>query len=131
VTLLNMAVFGAMLSYLSQAVSFIILRVRFPHIERPYRSPLGVQVVMHNTLAASGTYNPSYVTANGGTPAGAEPVGRAPAVVEGVGNRARVAGHGERRRGHLRRRAEVQDHRGRPQGGHGMSQPAPAAIGAW
>ena len=41
-TLVNMAVFGAMLSYMMQALSFIQLRRRFPHIERPYRSPLGV-----------------------------------------------------------------------------------------
>jgi ethanolamine permease len=41
-TLLNMAVFGAMLSYLSQAVSFILLRIRFPEMHRPYRSPLGI-----------------------------------------------------------------------------------------
>ena len=40
--LLNMAVFGAMISYLFQALSFIRLRQRFPNIERPYRSPLGV-----------------------------------------------------------------------------------------
>lgn len=40
-TLLNMAVFGAMLSYISQAVSFILLRKNFPSLERPYRSPFG------------------------------------------------------------------------------------------
>jgi len=40
--LLNMAVFGAMFSYLLQALTFIRLRRRFPKIERPYRSPLGV-----------------------------------------------------------------------------------------
>ena len=40
-TLLNMAVFGAMLSYALQGLSFILLRVRMPHITRPYRSPLG------------------------------------------------------------------------------------------
>jgi ethanolamine permease len=40
-TLLNMAVFGAMCSYIAQAASFIILRRQHPHIERPYRSPLG------------------------------------------------------------------------------------------
>jgi ethanolamine permease len=40
-TLLNMAVFGAMLSYAFQGLSFILLRVRMPHIARPYRSPLG------------------------------------------------------------------------------------------
>jgi ethanolamine permease len=41
-TLLNMAVAGAMLSYILQAVSFILLRVNKPNIERPYRSPLGI-----------------------------------------------------------------------------------------
>lgn len=41
-TLLNMAVFGAMLSYLLQALSFILLRRRLPGIPRPYVSPLGV-----------------------------------------------------------------------------------------
>jgi ethanolamine permease len=41
-TLLNMAVFGAMFSYVMQAISFILLRTRHPGIERPYRSPLGV-----------------------------------------------------------------------------------------
>jgi ethanolamine permease len=40
--LLNMAVFGAMFSYLLQALTFIKLRKSFPHIERPYRSPFGV-----------------------------------------------------------------------------------------
>ena len=40
--LLNMAVAGAMLSYLLQAVSFIVLRRRLPELKRPYRSPLGV-----------------------------------------------------------------------------------------
>lgn len=39
--LLNMAVAGAMLSYLLQAVSFLVLRVRLPGLVRPYRSPLG------------------------------------------------------------------------------------------
>lgn len=40
--LLNMAVFGAMFSYLMQALSFIQLRRKLPQLERPYRSPLGV-----------------------------------------------------------------------------------------
>jgi ethanolamine permease len=40
--LLNMAVFGAMLSYLLQGLTFIQLRRRFPEIERPFRSPWGV-----------------------------------------------------------------------------------------
>lgn len=41
-TLLNMAVFGAMLSYALQALSFIRLRTKMPHIPRPYVSPLGI-----------------------------------------------------------------------------------------
>jgi ethanolamine permease len=41
-TLLNMAVFGAMISYALQGLSFILLRVRLPDIPRPYRSPLGI-----------------------------------------------------------------------------------------
>jgi ethanolamine permease len=41
-TLLNMAVFGAMISYAMQGLSFIRLRQKMPHIARPYRSPLGV-----------------------------------------------------------------------------------------
>ena len=40
--LLNMAVSGAMFSYIAQAASFILLRRNAQHIERPYRSPLGV-----------------------------------------------------------------------------------------
>ena len=41
-TLLNMAVFGAMISYAMQGISFIRLRQNMPDIARPYRSPLGV-----------------------------------------------------------------------------------------
>jgi ethanolamine permease len=37
-----MAVFGAMISYAMQGLSFIRLRQKMPHIARPYRSPLGV-----------------------------------------------------------------------------------------
>jgi ethanolamine permease len=40
--LLNMAVFGAMFSYLLQGLTFIELRRSFPNIERPYRSPFGM-----------------------------------------------------------------------------------------
>jgi ethanolamine permease len=39
--LLNMAVFGAVIAYVAQMASFILLRRRFPDIARPYRSPLG------------------------------------------------------------------------------------------
>ena len=41
-TLLQMAVFGAMFSYIMQALSFIRLRSKMPDMPRPYRSPLGV-----------------------------------------------------------------------------------------
>jgi ethanolamine permease len=40
--LLNLAVFGAVISYILQMASFILLRIRLPRIERPYRSPLGI-----------------------------------------------------------------------------------------
>ena len=40
-TLLNMAVFGAMISYAMQGLSFILLRRNMPTIARPYRSPAG------------------------------------------------------------------------------------------
>ncbi len=40
--LLNMAVFGAMLSYALQCLSFILLRQKMPNIMRPYRSPVGI-----------------------------------------------------------------------------------------
>jgi ethanolamine permease len=39
--LLNMAVFGAMFSYIMQAIAFIQLRRNFPRLHRPYRSPFG------------------------------------------------------------------------------------------
>ena len=41
-TLLNMAVFGAMLSYVAQGLSFILLRRKFPDLERPYKSRFGL-----------------------------------------------------------------------------------------
>ena len=39
--LLTMAVFGAVISYFMQMLSFVLLRQNLPHIERPYVSPLG------------------------------------------------------------------------------------------
>lgn len=39
--LLNIAVFSAMLSYIAQSTSFLLLRKNQPNLERPYRSPLG------------------------------------------------------------------------------------------
>lgn len=40
--LLNMAVFAAVISYILQMTSFILLRQKLPNIERPYRSKWGV-----------------------------------------------------------------------------------------
>jgi ethanolamine permease len=51
-TLLNMAVFGAMISYAMQGLSFILLRRNMPNIERPYRSPLGVPGAVVTTVVA-------------------------------------------------------------------------------
>ncbi|MBA3476382.1 MAG: amino acid permease [Actinobacteria bacterium] len=39
--LLSMAVFGAVISYFMQSVSFVMLRRKLPDIDRPYRSPVG------------------------------------------------------------------------------------------
>jgi ethanolamine permease len=51
--LLYMAVFGAVISYLLQMVSFVLLRQKLPNIDRPYRSPLGVPgAVIAGVLAA-------------------------------------------------------------------------------
>lgn len=41
-TLLNMAVFGAMFSYVAQGLTYIQLKRKFPQLDRPYKSPLGV-----------------------------------------------------------------------------------------
>jgi ethanolamine permease len=40
-TLVNMAVFGAMCSYIAQALSFVLLRKYHSHMKRPYKSPFG------------------------------------------------------------------------------------------
>jgi ethanolamine permease len=53
--LLNMAVFGAMLSYIMQALSFIILRRNQPDIERPFRSPLGIPGAVLTIIIAAVT----------------------------------------------------------------------------
>ncbi len=39
---LNIAVWGAVLAYLLQMISFVILRRKFPDAHRPYRSPWGI-----------------------------------------------------------------------------------------
>ena len=41
-TALNIAIWGAVVSYVMQMVSFVVLRRRFPNAKRPYKSPTGV-----------------------------------------------------------------------------------------
>ena len=53
--LLNMAVFGAVLAYILQMASFIVLRLRFPHIDRPYVSPVGIAGAVVAALVAAAT----------------------------------------------------------------------------
>lgn len=65
-TLLNMAVFGAMISYALQALSFVLLRIKMPDIPRPYRSPLGVAGALTTIVIALCTLyqqlsDPAYV----------------------------------------------------------------------
>ena len=51
--LLNMAVFAAVISYMLQMTSFVMLRQKLPNIERPYRSKWGVPgAVVAGILAA-------------------------------------------------------------------------------
>ena len=63
--LLNMAVFGAVLAYILQMASFIVLRLRFPKMQRPYRSPVGIAGAVAAALIAALTLvtlfrNPDY-----------------------------------------------------------------------
>jgi ethanolamine permease len=64
--LLNLAVFGAVISYVLQMASFILLRIRLPQIERPYRSPLGIAgaaialAISALTLVTLFTVDPAY-----------------------------------------------------------------------
>ncbi len=50
---LNIAVWGAVLAYLLQMVSFVLLRRKFPTAVRPYRSPVGnIGAVVAGIIAA-------------------------------------------------------------------------------
>ena len=40
--ILFIAVFGAVISYVMQMISFVVLRSKFPNAKRPYKSPTGV-----------------------------------------------------------------------------------------
>jgi ethanolamine permease len=68
--LLYMAVFGAVISYAMQCLSFILLRRNLPNIARPYRSPVGVwgagiagviAVISLISLYANEAYRPGVV----------------------------------------------------------------------
>ena len=63
--LLNMAVFGAVIAYILQMASFLILRWKLPAIERPYVSPLGASGALFATMISAVTLvtlfvNPDY-----------------------------------------------------------------------
>ncbi|HYI97684.1 MAG TPA: amino acid permease, partial [Bryobacteraceae bacterium] len=64
-TLLNMAVFGAVLAYILQMASYILLRKKAPGLARPYVSPLGIPGAVIAALLAGITLmalflNPDY-----------------------------------------------------------------------
>lgn len=66
--LLNIAVFSAMLSYILQSGSFLLLRKNNPSLERPYRSPFGnpgawVTIVLACIIIYYQIQDPSYRTA--------------------------------------------------------------------
>lgn len=51
--ILNIAVWGAVLAYLLQMVSYVILRRKFPNAKRPYKSPWGIGgAIMAGVIAA-------------------------------------------------------------------------------
>ena len=54
--LLNMAVFGAVIAYIMQMISFVRLRKILPDIERPYVSPLGPGPAATMGMAADSSY---------------------------------------------------------------------------
>jgi ethanolamine permease len=68
---LNIAVWGAMLAYMMQAVSFLILRRKLPNLNRPYKSPWGVPGAYAAAIIAGISFigyliNPGFQTAIAG-----------------------------------------------------------------
>jgi ethanolamine permease len=66
--ILLIAVFGAVVSYIMQMVSFVVLRRRFPNASRPYRSPTGVPGAIVAVVIAFGAFlgillNSAFLTA--------------------------------------------------------------------
>jgi len=62
--LLNMAVFGAVLAYLLQMASFILMRLRFPRMERPYVSPVGIAGAVVAVVVAAATLGTLFFNAD-------------------------------------------------------------------
>ena len=65
---LNIAVWGAVLAYFLQMVSFIVLRAKFPNAKRPYRSPWGLfgaysAAIIAAVVFVGLAFNPSYFLA--------------------------------------------------------------------
>ncbi|MFT4233497.1 MAG: amino acid permease [Microbacterium sp.] len=65
---LNIACWGAVVSYFMQMVSFLILRRKFPNASRPYRSPWGVAGAFAAAVIAALVFvgfllNPAYLLA--------------------------------------------------------------------
>ncbi|WP_309620768.1 amino acid permease [Salinibacterium sp.] len=54
--ILFIAVFGAVISYMMQMVSFVILRRKFPNAKRPYTSPTGVAGAIIALVIAFGAF---------------------------------------------------------------------------
>ena len=54
--ILFIAVFGAVISYMMQMVSFVILRRKFPTAKRPYKSPTGVPGAIVAGVIAFGAF---------------------------------------------------------------------------
>ncbi|CAN5272022.1 amino acid permease [soil metagenome] len=54
--ILFIAVFGAVISYMMQMVSFVILRRKFPNASRPYKSPTGVAGAVIAGVIAFGAF---------------------------------------------------------------------------
>jgi ethanolamine permease len=53
---LNIAIWGAVLSYLLQMISFVILRRKFPNAARPYKSPVGIAGAVVAGVIAAATF---------------------------------------------------------------------------
>lgn len=65
---LNIAVWGAVISYLLQMVSYVILKVKLPNAPRPYVSPVGITGAVVAGVIALATFigqliNPGYTAA--------------------------------------------------------------------